>query len=315
MTKEAVRALALAKLELHRARHLIDIGAGTGSVSIEAALQNPALRVTAIERQADALRLLAENRQRFGCDNIAIVAGVAPLAVADKADAIFMGGQRRPPDGADRLVAGAAASRRPAGDDFLFCRKTFIAPWRTCGRAASTRWTASSWRSPPWLPWAAATTSNPIIPFLSSPVRRKKTMAETFDPHCVWFVGAGPGDRELITLKGYRLLAAGAGSDLRRVADQHRATGLLSATGGVPRQRRAASGADPRPDGGGGEGGKNGGASADGRRLAIWLGARAGRRADPPRDPLAGGAGRQRFPRRGGGAGGWSTRYPKSRRV
>ncbi len=49
--------------------------------------------------------------------------------------------------------------------------------------------------------------------------------------------------------------------------------------------------------------GKNGGASADGRRLAIWLGARAGRRADPPRDPLAGGAGRQRFPRRGGGAG------------
>ncbi len=30
MTKEAVRALALAKLELHRARHLIDIGAGTG---------------------------------------------------------------------------------------------------------------------------------------------------------------------------------------------------------------------------------------------------------------------------------------------
>ncbi|MFV6739517.1 decarboxylating cobalt-precorrin-6B (C(15))-methyltransferase [Klebsiella pneumoniae] len=92
VTKEAVRALALAKLELHRARHLIDIGAGTGSVSIEAALQNPALRVTAIERQADALRLLAENRQRFGCDNIAIVAGVAPLAVADKADAIFMGG-------------------------------------------------------------------------------------------------------------------------------------------------------------------------------------------------------------------------------
>ncbi|MFW8253945.1 cobalt-precorrin-6Y C(15)-methyltransferase, partial [Klebsiella pneumoniae] len=32
------------------------------------------------------------NRQRFGCDNIAIVAGIAPLAVADKADAIFMGG-------------------------------------------------------------------------------------------------------------------------------------------------------------------------------------------------------------------------------
>lgn len=31
-------------------------------------------------------------------------------------------------------------------------------------------------------------------------------MSETFDARCVWFVGAGPGDRELITLKGYRLL-------------------------------------------------------------------------------------------------------------
>lgn len=49
MTKEAVRALALSKLELHRAQHLIDIGAGTGSVSIEAALAHPGLQVTAIE--------------------------------------------------------------------------------------------------------------------------------------------------------------------------------------------------------------------------------------------------------------------------
>ena len=92
MTKQEVRAAALAKLAVQPGDTLWDVGAGTGSVSIEAALQNPALRVTAIERQADALRLLAENRQRFGCDNIAIVAGVAPLAVADKADAIFMGG-------------------------------------------------------------------------------------------------------------------------------------------------------------------------------------------------------------------------------
>ncbi|MGL5699280.1 MAG: decarboxylating cobalt-precorrin-6B (C(15))-methyltransferase, partial [Kluyvera sp.] len=92
MTKEAVRALALTKLELHQARHLIDIGAGTGSVSIEAALLNPTLAVTAIERNPAALRLLAENRQRFACDNITIIDGEAPLAVAEQADAIFMGG-------------------------------------------------------------------------------------------------------------------------------------------------------------------------------------------------------------------------------
>ena len=80
MTKEAVRALALAKLELHRARHLIDIGAGTGSVSIEAALQNPALRVTAIERQADALRRAAEV---LACD-----ADTPPEIIADALKAI-----------------------------------------------------------------------------------------------------------------------------------------------------------------------------------------------------------------------------------
>ncbi|MCE9888670.1 decarboxylating cobalt-precorrin-6B (C(15))-methyltransferase [Kluyvera intermedia] len=92
MTKEAVRALALSKLELHQARHLIDIGAGTGSVSIEAALQNPTLRITAIERNPAALRLLAENCRHFACDNVRIVEGVAPLAVEEAADAVFMGG-------------------------------------------------------------------------------------------------------------------------------------------------------------------------------------------------------------------------------
>ena len=92
MTKEAVRALALAKLELHRASHLIDIGAGTGSVSIEAALQYPSLQVTAIERNPAALRLLDENRQHFACGNIEILPGEAPMVITERADAIFMGG-------------------------------------------------------------------------------------------------------------------------------------------------------------------------------------------------------------------------------
>ena len=92
MTKEAVRALALAKLELHRASHLIDIGAGTGSVSIEAALQYPSLQVTAIERNPAALRLLDENRQHFACGNIEILPGEAPMVMTERADAIFMGG-------------------------------------------------------------------------------------------------------------------------------------------------------------------------------------------------------------------------------
>ncbi|QPR27369.1 decarboxylating cobalt-precorrin-6B (C(15))-methyltransferase [Edwardsiella hoshinae] len=92
MTKEAVRAFVLAKLELHHARHLIDVGAGTGSVSIEAALQCPSLQVTAIEREPAALRLLAENRQHFACANLTIRAGEAPLPGVEQADAVFIGG-------------------------------------------------------------------------------------------------------------------------------------------------------------------------------------------------------------------------------
>lgn len=92
MTKEAVRAIALAKLELHQASHLIDIGAGTGSVSIEAALRYPSLHVTAIERNPAALRLLDENRQHFACPNIDILPGEAPMMLTEKADAVFMGG-------------------------------------------------------------------------------------------------------------------------------------------------------------------------------------------------------------------------------
>lgn len=92
MTKEAVRALALSKLALHKAQHLIDVGAGTGSVSIEAALAHPQLRVTAIERNPAALGLLEENCQRFRAHSVTIVPGVAPLFVEQLADAVFIGG-------------------------------------------------------------------------------------------------------------------------------------------------------------------------------------------------------------------------------
>ncbi|MFA3760452.1 decarboxylating cobalt-precorrin-6B (C(15))-methyltransferase [Yersinia sp. 2544 StPb PI] len=92
MTKEAVRALALERLELPCYGHLIDVGAGTGSVALEAALRFPDLQVTAIERNPAALELISENRQRLGCHNVAIIAGVAPLPNTAAADAIFIGG-------------------------------------------------------------------------------------------------------------------------------------------------------------------------------------------------------------------------------
>ncbi|MDE9564461.1 decarboxylating cobalt-precorrin-6B (C(15))-methyltransferase [Xenorhabdus bovienii] len=92
MTKETVRALALERLELTKARRLIDVGAGTGSVSIEAALRYPTLDVLAIERKEEALELIYENVRHFGCHTVRIQAGVAPLPLEEAADAIFIGG-------------------------------------------------------------------------------------------------------------------------------------------------------------------------------------------------------------------------------
>ncbi|WP_438288601.1 decarboxylating cobalt-precorrin-6B (C(15))-methyltransferase [Edwardsiella tarda] len=112
MTKEAVRAVVLAKLELHHAHHLIDVGAGSGSVSIEAALQCPSLRVTAIEKAPAALRLLADNRQQFACHNMTILAGAAPLAGVAPADALFIGGSG---GRLTALIDWSLAQLRPGG--------------------------------------------------------------------------------------------------------------------------------------------------------------------------------------------------------
>lgn len=92
MTKEVVRTQALERLQLQHARRLIDIGAGTGSVSLEAAIRYPDLQVSAIERNPDALALMAENRELFACPNVDIISGYAPVELDVMADAVFIGG-------------------------------------------------------------------------------------------------------------------------------------------------------------------------------------------------------------------------------
>ena len=94
MTKEEVRALALSKLRLEEHHVCGDVGAGTGSVSVECALSCPAGRVYAVEKKDAALALLAENRARFHAVNLEIVAGTAPEALADlpAPDRVFLGG-------------------------------------------------------------------------------------------------------------------------------------------------------------------------------------------------------------------------------
>ena len=94
ITKEEVRAISLNKLELLNAKTFIDVGAGTGSVSIEAGYSYPNLKVIAIERNDDAIDLVNKNKEKFNLDNVEVIKAYAPVELDKdiKADAIFLGG-------------------------------------------------------------------------------------------------------------------------------------------------------------------------------------------------------------------------------
>lgn len=94
MTKQEVRILALVKARIGAAATVIDIGAGTGSLSVEAALLAPQGRVFAIEKQEEGAALIRANAAKFGAANIEVITGDAPGALAGlpAADAIFIGG-------------------------------------------------------------------------------------------------------------------------------------------------------------------------------------------------------------------------------
>jgi precorrin-6Y C5,15-methyltransferase (decarboxylating) len=82
MTKAEVRAISIAKLALHSDSVVWDIGAGTGSVSVECALASYKGQVFAIEKEPDAVELLKCNKLKFKADNLTIVQGCAPDAAS-----------------------------------------------------------------------------------------------------------------------------------------------------------------------------------------------------------------------------------------
>ncbi|MBR6473343.1 MAG: precorrin-6A reductase [Firmicutes bacterium] len=81
MTKSEVRAAVLSKLQLNDHSDCWDIGAGTGSVSIEMALNAPYGTTYAIEKKEKALELLRENVVKFCAGNVEVVPGTAPEAL------------------------------------------------------------------------------------------------------------------------------------------------------------------------------------------------------------------------------------------
>ena len=81
MTKEEVRTVSLSKLHLEEDSVCYDVGAGTGSVSIEMASRAWNGKVYAIEKKALAVELLKKNREKFAVENLEIIEGTAPEAL------------------------------------------------------------------------------------------------------------------------------------------------------------------------------------------------------------------------------------------
>lgn len=95
ITKMPIRLLSLSLLSLHEKTSLWDIGFCTGSVSIEAKLQFPSLKVTAFERRPEGLELMTLNCKKFGTPGIEALAGDFLETNTDglpAPDAVFIGG-------------------------------------------------------------------------------------------------------------------------------------------------------------------------------------------------------------------------------
>ena len=94
MTKEEIRSLLILKLELDKDSIVYDIGAGTGSVSIEMALNLEKGKVFSIEKNQKGIDLINENKKKFKADNIEVIKGVAPKVLDSllKPTHAFIGG-------------------------------------------------------------------------------------------------------------------------------------------------------------------------------------------------------------------------------
>ena len=95
-TKEEVRVLTISKARLNEGSVVIDVGCGTGGLTVEAALQvAPKGKVYAVDEDPVAVELTLSNVKKFGVeDNVMVIPGKAPedLANFPFADAILVGG-------------------------------------------------------------------------------------------------------------------------------------------------------------------------------------------------------------------------------
>lgn len=111
MTKSEIRALSVAKMKLSEDSIVYDVGAGTGSVTVEMALVAVEGTVYAVEKEEAAADLIDQNRRKFGTPNVEIIRGKAPDALADlpAPTNVFIGGS----SGNLREIVDAVLAKNP----------------------------------------------------------------------------------------------------------------------------------------------------------------------------------------------------------
>jgi precorrin-6Y C5,15-methyltransferase (decarboxylating) len=114
ITKHEVRLLSLASMRIRPDSVVWDIGAGSGSISIEAAMLAPLGRVYAVEVDPEGVEICHENLRTHAIDNVHVIAGRAPEALSDleTPDAVFVGGSK---GSMDEIVDVALERLRPGG--------------------------------------------------------------------------------------------------------------------------------------------------------------------------------------------------------
>lgn len=113
ITKREIRAVTLSSLAPRRGELLWDIGAGSGSISIEWMLSHPSLRAIAIEQHPERAERIARNAEAFGVPGLEVLIGAAPAAFEGlpQPDAIFIGGGGSEKD----VLEGAMQALKPGG--------------------------------------------------------------------------------------------------------------------------------------------------------------------------------------------------------
>ena len=114
ITKREVRVLSLAAMAISPTSIVWDVGAGSGSVGIEAALMAPYGHVYAIEIDPEGVAICKENVVTHGVDNVTVIEGRAPeaLAALPTPDAVFVGGSK---GSMDEIISVALDRLAPNG--------------------------------------------------------------------------------------------------------------------------------------------------------------------------------------------------------